>query len=581
MFLTDVDGTTKQSFQIGYIDPVKLVSSSVPSEEDDSTQRYLEIGAKIKVDGVETENPISTSADPVGEDDVVNLKALTLRITNAIQQANDYTDNSIKELTGGTTGANVMLLPIQLTADDMIDGYSVAFGKLAANKFVDRIIFEVTEGFSTDELYDISIGTVTKPEAFVPKFSTDKLASTYIINVCRTMETESDFVLYVSKHPDPVEPEPDPEPEPGFVFEQKIINEHEGVSTSITSDASEKVWSITLTGDDLNAQILDTETFGTVDGAVMDFALNFPTDNTHRYRVVQRNPALQYFSDDPYIGESGGIYTKDKNYTLSEEDEEMIYKFAVTESTGDSDYIHIWVYDLDGEDPENAILTYHIKNNLTFKGSSGAGAILQHDFMSASEGSVGIVKNAENQYTVTLDGEIHSKESLVTQTYPDLSGNLTAFGVYYPRAIPETGLRLAVYNPAYASLDGIDQTVHCTNGVYYAEMYVYYNEEAEGFWIDLPVSDDKSYPIVITVIDPESNESFLVGIDNNLTFLPEETEEEVEESSDDDSMMPAAYNLEPMAASEDAEAEDSDIGGETEEPQVTPTGKARVRILSF
>jgi hypothetical protein len=195
---------------------------------------------------------------------------------------------------------------------------------------------------------------------------------------------------------------------------------------------------------------------------------------------------------------------------------------------------------------------------------------------------VGIVQNADNQYTITLDGEIHSKESVVSASKPGLSGNLTDFAVFYPKIVTDAGLRIAIYNPVYSQLAGNDDSVHSSDGVYYAEVNVAVDagSEVNGFWIDIPVGDDTSYPIVIAVVDLGTNENFTIGIDNQLTFLPEEVEETEETSSSDEAtIMPAAYNLEAVAVSE--EADDSEE--ESEEPTlaVTPAGKVKVRIMSF
>lgn len=555
MHLSNMNGIIGKSFRIGYGDDAVILA--VEKETVDGQENIvLKINAKIKGDGLDIgDGSLNTSAIPKNDNDVINVKALNEALKTTSETLSRYTDEKIKELTGGTTGANIMLLPIRVTIDDITDGYSNAFGKLAANKFVDRIIFEVLEGFDTgdDSKFDISIGTVTSPEAFVPKFSIENLASTYIVNICKTLSVETDFVFYVYKHEEIIIP----------TFEQEVYANHDGVSYSMTSDSSKKIWNITMSGDNLIRDVDDVETFGTLDGALMDFGINLPVEANHRYRIVQRNSALQFYKGiDGYVSESNGIWTKDKNYSVGD-DTEFIYKFLMTESEGDSDYVHIWLYDLDSETPDEAIRTYHIKNSLYFEGTSGANALLQNTFLSASEGSVGIVKNDATQYTVTLTGEVHSQNTQMAELYPNLSGNLTMFGFYYPKALPAEGVRLAIYNPVYSQVAD-QEGIKVENGIYYLDTTVQDPDNQDGMWVYVPISDSQDYPVVIAIIDLATNETFLVGIDNELTFLPEEVAED--ETSESEAAV-AAFNL----------TSDTAVLSETG----VKSGSMIVRILSF
>lgn len=551
MHLSNMDGVIGKSFRLGYGNGY----AEFKVEGD-----TVSLNMKMKMSGLDAGNaPLTSSHMATKEEELTNLKSVKLAVDECTKALQRYTDNKIAEMTGGTTGTNVMLNPIGIGIDKFSDTFSAAFGSLPAGKFVDRIIFEVDEAFSMTDgsSFDISIGTVTNKEAIVPRFSMSKLASTYIINVCKTLYADTDFVLYTYKVDPPEEEEP---VEP---FEQVFHNDHSGVAYSMTSDADGNNWTIEVNGDELIGDITNEESFGPITGNFIDFGFNVKVEANHRYRVVQQNAALAVYDGlDEFISNIGGVWTKDKTYDVGD-DINFIYEFLLTQKESENDYAHIYIYDLSSETPETAIYVYHIHNGLNFSGDSPAASQLQVDFMSADEAAIGIVKNDENQFTITLSGEAHSRAADLASAYPDLTGNFTSIGVYYPKAVPNEGIRIAIYNPIYSQLAGSDG-IRSVDGIYYADMTLTDSDEQEGIWIDIPIGTDKSSPIIIAIVDLATNEKFLVGIDNELTIL--------------DAIESDAGTDEPAVASVYAFNLDT-------EPEVLPfagdTGIATVRILSF
>jgi hypothetical protein len=551
---SNIDGITGKSFTLGTGSDACTLSSQ---------KNTLTINQALKLEGDLDlgEHKLTSSATAKEDSDLVNLSSLTAAIDKEDESLKKFVNDTVADVTAGTANANVMLSPVNLDIEDMADGWSVELGTLASTKFIDRVVFEVFVPFTkaNGDNFEISVGTITEPEKLVPKFPMERLSSTYVVDICKTLFKDTAYYLYVTKkEPDP-EPEPEePEPTP---FEQQLYCTQYGVTTDISSDASQKVWTFTLSGDDLLGHIGDTDTFGNVTGPLMDFSFNIPVEVGHQYRVVQQNPALAYFDSDPFIVNVSGTWSKDKSYQLAEDEGTFIYSFTLTQSSGSNDYVHIYVYDLDGETPDNAIRTYHIKNELNFEGTSPEDSPLQIDFASASEGTAGVVQNAENQYTITLSGEIHSLD------LENISGHSTELGIYYPKAVGSKGIRLAIYNPAASNFTD-EEAVTSKDGIYYTDMTATDEDEIEGMWIDIPISEDNSYPIVAAIIDLETQDYFLVGIDNQLTFL--DSEEEPEEEAETTVMKARAYNL---ASVDEDDSEESEV--------TTDQGSAFVRILSF
>lgn len=561
----DIDGIIGKSFQLGYgkdsftftigDDGVLTIQFNNEPIVEGSPYSYP-LRFRL-MGGIDCNNgAIKSTFAATDNADVVNLSVLKTKLEAYLTSAKTYTDQKIQESGGGSSGGggtSPMLSPLAITVDNMTDGYSAIIGTLAANKFIDRVIFEIKEPFSkldgTD--FDISVGTAANPTSLVPTFQMSTLTETKVVDICKTLTSDAEYCIFISAHQEPIPPS---------TFEQEFYNHHPTVSSSMTSDASDKIWTIILTGNDLESSVLDTETFGDVEGPFMDFSFNIPVEAGHQYRIVQTNPALQYYDGkDEFVSNKDGVWTKDKNYDFGDV-EEVELGFIMTESAGAEDYTHFYIYDLNSETPNTAIRNYHIKNGLHFKGSSPAVSPLQIDFASASEVIPGIVKNADNQYTITLTGQVTSKTADLTEKFTGLTKKATSLSIFYPNTISTSGIRTIVYNPGAKELSD----VQTASGVTYTDATYTPDQEEDGAWIEFPVTESQEYPIVIVVIDLATKDYTLIGVDNSLIFSDPPAEDTVETLSFSD-MARSIPNQEvkaiPLAAGD--------------------TGSMLLRILSF
>lgn len=533
MQLHEMDGIIGKSFQLGYgkdsftisveSDGILKIKYNGEPIEDPSKEYFYPKRVEF-AGGLDTLNAaIKSSFAAVDDADVVNLKTLMLKLNAYLTSAKSYTDQKISESGGGGEsggGTSSMIPPTSIKVDDLAEGYSTILGTVKEGKFIDRVILEIKEPFSKADGsdFDISVGTVVNPTSLLPKIQMSTLTETKVIDICKTLTTDAEYCIFVSKHEEvePVEP-----------FEQEFTNNHSSVSSSMTSDASKKIWTINLSGTNLESSVIDTATFGEVSGPFMDFVFNIPLTPNHQYRIKQTNPALQYYDGkDEYISNQDGVWTKDKTYNFGGVDQ-VDMGFILTESAGEGDYAHFYIYDLSSETPDMAIRVYHIKNELHFKGSSPAVSPLQIDFLSASEITPGIIKNADNQYTITLNGEVTSKTADLSSKFTGLTAKATSLSIFYPKKISTTGIRTIVYNPGAEGLSDVQNAA----GITYTDATYTPEQEQDGAWIEFPVTENQAYPIVVVVIDLETKDYFLVGVDNNLTIdepAPEEEEEALE-----------------------------------------------------
>lgn len=523
MTLVNIDGIIGKSFQLGYgtnsftltVDAdgyLNIKYNGEPLPEDPEASYVYPTRVKL-FGGLDAGNGAVTSTHkPANDPDLINLKYLMEQLSAYLSSAKRYTDKAIEQISqggesGGGTSSSSMIAPTRVNVEQLTDGYSAILGTLKENAFIDRVIFELRQPFfkldGSD--YDIAIGVITNQTALVGWTPISTLTETKVFDICKTLTTDAEYCIFVRTH----EEEPVVEP-----FEQKLINNHEDVSSSMTSDASENIWHIHLNGTNLESEVFDTATFGEVSGPFMDFGVNIPVVPGHQYRIVQTNPALAYYDGkDEFISEVEGVWTKDKTYTFEESEVDLMV--LLTESAGDSDFAHVYIYDLNGDTPDVACRVYHFQNGLHFTGSSPAVSPLQLSFLSASEGAVGAVQNATNQFTINLSGQITSKETEVAEKFPGITGHATSLSIFYPKTISTTGVRAVVYNPAASKLTEDNQTV---SGISFTDVTYTPEQEQDGAWIEFPIIEDKSYPIVVCIIDLSTKDYMLIGVDNNLTF---------------------------------------------------------------
>lgn len=599
MIYTNLEAIIGQSFTIGY----GGTSLTMTVSRDENNRIGIQFTGDVKGER------FSSSYTANSDEDLCNLATVLNLLKNSEDGTYGYIDSKIAEMTGGTTGNNVMLLPISVNVNDItVDvEYAQSFGNLIRNKFVDRIVFEILTPFykANGKELQFSVGTAADPEAFVPKFGIDELQTTKVVDVFKTLDETTEFKLYAYLEPDDPDPGPDPEPEPEDPYDrefvQRVDNNHPEVSSSMSTDASGNIVNITLSGDNLTPSVLDTGTFGEVTGNYMDFSVNIPlrvTGECH-YRVVQMNPALAYYDGkDEFVSNIDGVWTKDKSYTIREDEMELLMSFLLTQSAGSEDYVHLYIYDLDSEHPEDAFRTYHIKNELNFASSSTEGTPeegeesentpseneistmslsneitpLRYSYISAHTSAVGVVQNG-SQTIVTLKGVVNDDSEVVKHaiaTFPD-GIRATLFSIFVSASqIPIEGCVIEIFNPIYEKMDADEGEIDVGNFVdnegniqvgAKLELAVQ-GVQGDGIWVDVPITEYNEYPIQVIITNLQTNTPTIYTINNELTFI--ESEEELTaryELKEAIQVKKASLSAAPRAAGD--------------------TGLMKVRILSF
>ena len=179
----DFTGIFGTSFRIGYGAANATFTINVITAEDGTQVYELNIDRILNAGA----NPIRTTYKATNDDELCNLKTLMELLSATETTAYSYIDEKVREITGGTTGGNVMLSPISVELKNIPEGDgSFGFGTLSVNKFIDRIIFGVTAPFflNAPKTLQFSVGSSENAkEDIVPKFSIDTLQSTKVINV--------------------------------------------------------------------------------------------------------------------------------------------------------------------------------------------------------------------------------------------------------------------------------------------------------------------------------------------------------------------------------------------------------------
>lgn len=570
----DIEAIIGQSFTIGYGPLSALLQVERNTAEGHEDEILLSINTTINGGS----HRFISTYNATNAEDLCNLKTVVDRLVATETAIYNYIDGKIAEMTGGTTGNNVMLLPLAINVNDITtETYENLFGSLPRDKFVEKVIFEVTTPFSkineTDTL-EFSVGTDEDKEAFVPRFGLEHLQSTYVVNVCKSLSQETNIKLFAYLN-ESVDPEPEPEPEPSPYdpnFTQRVENNHAGVAASLTTDASGNVVHISLSGDALIGNVEDTDTFGEITGNYMDFGVNIPLheDGSCHYRIVQMNPALALYDGiDEYVHNVDGVWTKDREYTIAAgETDELLLKFLMGQQANSDDFTHLYIYDLDNDTPESAFRSYHIENLLNFAApinvpmtvSEEETPLFDVEFISVKEGAISSTLDENGNTIYHLQGQVTDKSAEMRAALGiDAVAPCTMISIRCNKDFGAAGARVTISNPY---LKQVEDSKTDDGEFYYTDMMVYPSIITDGtFWIDIPLCNDASYPIVVLITDQATGQSYTVSVDNQLTIIP------ATQPSEERLVYRDSFNLTAR-----------------DEPSVTAagdTGAMRVRILSF
>lgn len=515
---SNIDGVINKIFSIG-VGPSKMTITVDGSKV--IINKEIDLG----------DRPLNSTADPINPSNLINLDYFNREFNAFKKEINDLIPDNLDHF---ADGLNYMLPTYMVSADQLENGLSVRIGTLPATKFIDRIIFELIKPFVflAHNIGYISVGTITIPNFFINKMKLNDLTSSQSIPIYKTLTQDTDIYVTFYK-------ETEKEPEPAF--EQKVLNTHDGVSNTITMDSSGKVINITLTGTNLIGSVNNISLFGnTISGNYMDFGVNMNLTPGKTYRIIQENSCLSLYPNDPSITHTeAGLYTKTKDYTFVDNGESFDYYFLMGQKDSNA-YTHIYVYDI--EDTENAIYTYHIKNNLSYESevmktlSSTINVI--SDVNSKEEPysypDVTVEINPQDDFTtlLKLSGEnvISHTEDLLT-IYPNLNGRNTVLYIPYT---PIHNYTIQIIDPA---LNGARDDVVESDGVYSVTSTRNLSGE-DPVMIPVPIGEDRSHNILVTIIDEELNDTYVFEITNNVTFSSKssienkamaETTEEVED----------------------------------------------------
>lgn len=370
-FLNNSDGTIKSKFQIG------LGAESPTLSKEDG---HLILNVPLRFTKQEGQEVI----EPDHDEDAVTLGYLTRRLNQNYNDAIQYMNKVLNDLfnsgtkppetenpdpdepvtppdnPGGISLGNVMLLPTDIT--ELEDGAKYSLGILPRMKFIERIIFELHEPFTTasGDQYEIAIGTPADVTKFTPWLNITKLDDTALYEIMRSLTDDTEFIATLRKV---VVEEPEPVPEFDVQF---YTYGRDRIIDTVRKDASGRVISITVYCDDAShEEVLNTELFGEeIKGqGYMDFGINLPVQPGKTYRIIQNNPALAAYAEhDPNIALTDEGWLKVKEYEVSDDSEDFIYSFLLGHAAGENDYVHIWLYDV--EDDEKALFSFHIKNEI-------------------------------------------------------------------------------------------------------------------------------------------------------------------------------------------------------------------------
>lgn len=508
------------------------------------------------------------------------------QLEDVVGSGGSSSGGSNNDPTSPTNPVNAMLQPTMFTVDMLVPELTQILGTLPMQTFIDRIILETHTNFTlldeSEDTWQFSIGTAdpTEAELLIPKTPIAELNKqrAWVVDIQRTFANPTAFVLYIynvtpdnpNPGPGPVEPE---EPDPDGDFVQAVFNNHGEVTYGLTSDASKKVWNLTVQSDDAVAGFDHPELFGELgDAPLIDIGVNMPFKPGHRYRVLQQNPALEYFADDSRVENVEGTWTKIATYEWNPEDpeEEFVYCFCMMPSAGEIDYLHLFIYDLDEETPEQVCRTYHIRNLVTFREVVIPPPPVMDSFeqfvqVSTPDIDAHIESQSDTDCTIIVSGSTATKNI----SHPELFGDLGDVNgidlvINLPIEVGDT-VKIVQINKALALFEGDPSISSSEDKTDWVKIKNYTRETTEEFTYCFVLTEretDEPEYVVIALYADGSEEPFKTyTIRNEIYFATPEVNRMRSRSA--------------MLLSDDSE--DSRVSTSTGKDE----GACRIRIISF
>lgn len=561
---SNIVGIVGSSFRLGMGDNAPVIYATPEGQ--------LYFNAPIQIKGRVEGQPYV----PAEADDLVTLDVVQRLNSATYTDACNFARQLILQMggtgggEGGESGTPIIMqnaMPAPVIYETLKHGYSLTLGVLEREQYLHEVVLELEQIFtSTDDArYEIAIGTIEKPSAFVDWFEITAAQKSVKFDVLQTVHDLTEVKLFCR---DWVDPNP---------WIQRILNPHDCASVAIKSyDAKQRIYEVTIHADNVPPyeDIVHVDLFGPIGETLtgkgyLDFGIPIKLKKNGHYRISQiNNPALaEFYGTDPDVDENDGVWSKVTDIgpfpDNFDEDEGAQYFFLLGQSRGEDDWCHVYVYDLDAQDSDIAIWVFHIKNEIMQITTPEEPEIPEEatfEFHSISEGVMTSEKQEDGTYIVNLSGEILDKSSDLETEMPGISSLGGKFTWVTATFTGYTGrsFRFICQNPAYQYFYSEDSDIVYNDGVYYVDQTLEVPEDGT-FSVEILVSDIPGDINIIVIGDPNTTQADLVTIANNLTFVDES---ELPDPPDDDDEFPAQY-LHHIATDDEAtQAIDDAFSGE-------------------
>lgn len=116
-------------------------------------------------------------------------------------------------------------------------------------------------------------------------------------------------------------------------------------------------YDVSITGPEVESKILHPELFGDINFDAIEIGIEVPVICGSTYLILQENPMLEHYKDDPTISEKDGLWTKEKEYKM----EEDFFQYNFLLGNGRSNVKINIIFD------EDNIITFNITSHIHFK----------------------------------------------------------------------------------------------------------------------------------------------------------------------------------------------------------------------